>query len=81
MLYKRYEKMGTLPSNLKIEKSKAALEPVESLRAKDRTESPTIVPANSSPNGSIQMSGRKPKRIDSQKEIELSCSPVKRGRR
>jgi hypothetical protein len=27
------------------------------------------------------MSGKKPKKMDSQKEIELSCSPVKRGRR
>tara|TARA_B110000285_G_C15073968_1_gene589602 strand:+ start:88 stop:189 length:102 start_codon:yes stop_codon:yes gene_type:complete len=32
-------------------------------------------------NGSPAMSGKKPRKMDSQKEIELSCSPVKRGRR
>jgi hypothetical protein len=45
----------------------------------DETESPTRV-NNQSPV-SEAISGKMPRKIDSQREMELSCSPVKRGRR
>jgi len=40
-----------------------------------------MTPDKLTPDKSPGDSGAKPKKMDSNKEIELSCSPVKRGRR
>ena len=82
LLHKRYEKLGKLPSHFNI------INRSEENKKEDPVSTPkkkvNVVDDVKSPDGSnflnITNSGHK-KAMDSQREIELSCSPVKKSRK
>ena len=82
LLHKRYEKLGKLPSHFNI------INRSDETKIEDPISTPkkkmSVIEDVKSPDGSnflnITNSGHK-KAMDSQREIELSCSPVKKSRK